>query len=216
MSGIAVTEDAVSPLPVAGCRLNPTTAPLPPCLPLAQQTSMSGIAVTEDAVNLFYLMRLKATVRIAGSLLLFCPLIGSRPFVLRSVLSATCILPHAPQGHGEAPLACGLSAPLCLSFVIRYLLFLSMRLKTAVRSMHTCFCPPAYVLPFTQPYLPPLPSTVQVGAVAGGRQRAVGGDCGGGRQAERLGRLFGGAARRGLPLRRWVGGSLVGQDAVGL
>lgn len=53
-----------------------------PVAPPAPQTSMSGISVTEDAVNLFYLMRLKATVRrLAGR--------SSNPFHL---MGAACAL----------------------------------------------------------------------------------------------------------------------------
>ena len=120
----------------------------PPRL-LASQTSMSGIAVSEDAVNLFYLMRLKATVG------------GCRcAWVQGGGAAGECRPPRAPQGHsgagpGAAPAPLPpppLPPPLPLAPHAGW----STELKE-----------PALPRPCTTP-------AVQVGALAGGRQRAAG------------------------------------------
>lgn len=123
----------------------------------AMQTSMSGISVTEDAVNLFYLMRLKATVRRGqGGFVVGRDLPGLVAHTVARTTDAGRASPH----HRPPP-------------------------------------PPSLVCPSDLQ-----PCAVQVGSVAGGRQRAVRDHCSGGRQGLQLGRLLGSPARRRLPLRR--------------
>lgn len=123
----------------------------------APQTSMSGIAVTEDAVNLFYLMRLKATVRSQPCSFLY---FHGPPWMACSVRTFFCLMRR--------------NTTVCVGCVPPSARGRACRTRRAV-AVASCllFCR-LHLPPTTLP--PPLPA-VQVGAVAGGRQRPVGGHC---------------------------------------